>query len=714
MNRILKFAVTGIVSLLLPAPGEAQTFVKGWGRTSSTAASTARRSSRSPRAIGTRWRDERRLVVAWGENSSASATSRCFRPDSPTSRSLRDRATRWRAGATAPSSRGGTTITASATSRHSQPASPTSRSRRARLTPLRGGATAPSLVGEQHLRPMDRGRSTSPCFQPGSRTLRLRRVAITRWRSGATAPSLRGDGIPGATNVPMLPAGLSISGSRPAPLTRWRAAATDPLSRGETTSGTAPPLPAGLTYVQVAGGGGHSLALRSDGSVFAWGDNSYGEGSVPALSRRAHYVGITAGYEHRWRDAATDRSRLGSEPEQAVQRSPARCRRHRARSHYGRQHERHLFHRGASQRRLRRCVGRQPLRRVRRPCAAAGVTFVEIDAHEFHTVARLSDATVTAGAAHGFGQCFPCRPARSRRRGRSGRQPRPRPPERCIGSAGDTTPRPVQRPALPPGSPTSRSRRAPITRWCAGATALSLRSGRTPPASATFPRSRPDSPTSRSRRETVTRWRAGATARSSHGDTTLRPVNVPAASGRTHVRRDRGGRRIHGRRCRSDGAVVAWGNNATASATFPRSPPATRTSTSPRAPSRRRTLRTRRRGRGRRVRVRRRRDAAFSCSAPRLGQIVNFSLAQGTPNAAGFSVRQRRARGPAPLAIRVSRRGRSRQPRIRCCRYSSARPARGERSFPCRPIRTRRAARRDADRALRHRGARLASTSATA
>jgi hypothetical protein len=41
-------------------------------------------------------------------------------------------------------------------------------------------------------------------------------------------------------------------------------------------------VPPDLTNaVAVAAGGGHCLALRSDGSVFAWGDNTYGQTTVP-------------------------------------------------------------------------------------------------------------------------------------------------------------------------------------------------------------------------------------------------------------------------------------------------------------------------------------------------------------------------------------------------------------------------------------------------
>ena len=50
------------------------------------------------------------------------------------------------------------------------------------------------------------------------------------------------------------------------------------LGDGTTTTRLAPVQVTGLTGVtQVAGGCVHSLALRSDGTVWAWGDNSVGE-----------------------------------------------------------------------------------------------------------------------------------------------------------------------------------------------------------------------------------------------------------------------------------------------------------------------------------------------------------------------------------------------------------------------------------------------------
>jgi len=38
----------------------------------------------------------------------------------------------------------------------------------------------------------------------------------------------------------------------------------------------------GSQVVKIAGGGAHSLALKSDGTVVAWGNNSRGQTNVPA------------------------------------------------------------------------------------------------------------------------------------------------------------------------------------------------------------------------------------------------------------------------------------------------------------------------------------------------------------------------------------------------------------------------------------------------
>jgi hypothetical protein len=59
-----------------------------------------------------------------------------------------------------------------------------------------------------------------------------------------------------------------------------------------------PPLPGGLTYTKVAVGWAHYLAMRSDGSVVAWGNNSHGDCVVPTLPPGLRYVAIGAGCSH--------------------------------------------------------------------------------------------------------------------------------------------------------------------------------------------------------------------------------------------------------------------------------------------------------------------------------------------------------------------------------------------------------------------------------
>ncbi|MEP7361591.1 MAG: hypothetical protein ABI744_08430, partial [Chloroflexota bacterium] len=59
-----------------------------------------------------------------------------------------------------------------------------------------------------------------------------------------------------------------------------------------------PAPPAGLSYLEVRGGDKHSLARLSDGSVVAWGDNSSGECNVPALPPGVSYVQISAGWDY--------------------------------------------------------------------------------------------------------------------------------------------------------------------------------------------------------------------------------------------------------------------------------------------------------------------------------------------------------------------------------------------------------------------------------
>jgi hypothetical protein len=60
----------------------------------------------------------------------------------------------------------------------------------------------------------------------------------------------------------------------------------------------APAAPPGLSYVQVAAGLWHTIALRSDGTIEGWGDNQYGQCDVPALPPGLSYVEVEAGIWH--------------------------------------------------------------------------------------------------------------------------------------------------------------------------------------------------------------------------------------------------------------------------------------------------------------------------------------------------------------------------------------------------------------------------------
>ncbi|MFT7486147.1 MAG: hypothetical protein ACI9F9_002001 [Candidatus Paceibacteria bacterium] len=61
------------------------------------------------------------------------------------------------------------------------------------------------------------------------------------------------------------------------------------------TWGVVPPLPTGLSYVEIDAGNAHTLARRSDGSVVAWGDNGYGQCDVPVLAAGLSFSEISAG-----------------------------------------------------------------------------------------------------------------------------------------------------------------------------------------------------------------------------------------------------------------------------------------------------------------------------------------------------------------------------------------------------------------------------------
>ncbi|MGB3968578.1 MAG: hypothetical protein WBO45_17720 [Planctomycetota bacterium] len=71
------------------------------------------------------------------------------------------------------------------------------------------------------------------------------------------------------------------------------------LAWGQNTWGqtSIPALPPGVGWVDVRQGYNHMVALRTDGRIEAWGDNSFGQCSVPSLPPSTAYTHVAAGMQ---------------------------------------------------------------------------------------------------------------------------------------------------------------------------------------------------------------------------------------------------------------------------------------------------------------------------------------------------------------------------------------------------------------------------------
>lgn len=69
-------------------------------------------------------------------------------------------------------------------------------------------------------------------------------------------------------------------------------------SWGTSWGTSVPPLPPGLGYLSARANIYHAAALRSDGSLIAWGSNQFGQLNIPSLPAGIHYVDFALGYGH--------------------------------------------------------------------------------------------------------------------------------------------------------------------------------------------------------------------------------------------------------------------------------------------------------------------------------------------------------------------------------------------------------------------------------
>ena len=98
----------------------------------------------------------------------------------------------------------------------------------------------------------------------------------------------------GQTNVPAPNTGfVAVAGGVG---TVWVSRPTGPSWRGDTTATVKPTSPPNTGFVAVAAGGDHSLGLKADGSIVAWGYNGYGQTNVPAAN--TGFVAVAAGGDH--------------------------------------------------------------------------------------------------------------------------------------------------------------------------------------------------------------------------------------------------------------------------------------------------------------------------------------------------------------------------------------------------------------------------------
>ena len=128
----------------------------------------------------------------------------------------------------------------------------------------------------------------SPAFAAGFALAVRSDGAVVAWGAGIQQLS-------GVLDVPPLPPGLTyveVSAGQHHAVARLSDGSLVSWGSGPTI---VPPAPVGTTYTSISAGFGHTVALLTDGSVVAWGDNSFGQCDIPPPPPGQVYVEVTAG-----------------------------------------------------------------------------------------------------------------------------------------------------------------------------------------------------------------------------------------------------------------------------------------------------------------------------------------------------------------------------------------------------------------------------------
>jgi len=208
----------------------------------------------------------------------------------------------------------------------------------------------------------------------------------------------------GQCNVPPLPLGLSyVEVSAGSLHTVARRSDGTVVAWGNNYYGQCDvkTLGSGLTYVQVSAGGYHTLARLSDGSVVAWGDNLYGQCNVPVLPNGLTWVEVAAGANHsvaRVSDGSVVAWGDNSYGQCSV--PPSVIGLNCVQVTAGSSHTVALLNDGSVV-----AWGDNFYGQCNLPALAGGLSYVEVAAGGGHTLARLSDGSVVARGYNYYGQC---------------------------------------------------------------------------------------------------------------------------------------------------------------------------------------------------------------------------------------------------------------------------------------------------------------------